>query len=74
MLFLLTYLGELFIQGYRIIEQFGDVLLLSLMEFQMGSDNLLPEKRVGMRLPARYKVLLWQYDNQKISEDASSRK
>lgn len=56
------------------MEQFGDVLLLSLMEFQMGSDNLLPEKRVGMRLPARYKVLLWQYDNQKISEDASSRK
>ena len=74
MLFLLTYLGELFIQGYRIIEQFGDILLLSLMEFQMGSDNLLSEKRMEMRLPARYKVLLWQYDNQKISEDATSRK
>ena len=34
--YLLTYLGEMFIQGYRIIEQFGDVIILSLMEFQIS--------------------------------------
>lgn len=35
-LFLIAYLGELFVQGYRIIEKYGDVLLLSLMEFQFS--------------------------------------
>ena len=57
-MFLLNYLGELFIQGYRLIDRYGKVLLFSLMEYQLaGSEN--PE-------PPPYKVVLWQMDTQEI--------
>lgn len=32
--FLINYVGELFVQGYRLIENYGNILLFSIMEFQ----------------------------------------
>lgn len=65
--YLLTYLGEMFIQGYRIIEHFGDVIILSLMEFQISEHLASAEQRSKKKLPARYVALLWQYDESSIS-------
>jgi hypothetical protein len=72
--YLLTYLGELFVQGYRIIEQFDDIIILSLMEFQVSEQLAPPEKRSSKKLPSRYKAVLWQYDEANICESAFIRK
>lgn len=35
--FIITYLGNCFIQGYRIIEKIGEnIFIMSFMEFQVG--------------------------------------
>ena len=56
----------MFIQGYRIIEQFGDVIILSLMEFQISEQLTPPEKRNTKKIPAKYTAVLWQYDETTI--------
>jgi hypothetical protein len=67
-------LGELFIQGYRIIEQFDNILILSLMEFQTSQELNAPEKRVSRKLPSKYKGVLWQYDESNINDSAAFRR
>lgn len=37
-LYLITYIGELCVQGYRLIENYGDILLFSIMEFQFSEN------------------------------------
>jgi hypothetical protein len=64
----------MFIQGYRIVEHFGDILVLSLMEFQLSEPLAPPERRIAMKLPPRYVAVLWQYDEASICESAAVRK
>ena len=72
--YLLTYIGELFVQGYRLIEKYGSILLFSLMEYQFSDPQLTKSSRSLNKIPPRFKLLLWQINQNQIFGDGKSRK
>lgn len=60
MSFVLSYLGQLFIQGYRVFEQIGDnTMILSLMEYQLVNIHENDGKNIPL---AQYKILHFLVD------------
>ncbi len=60
MSFVLSYLGQLFIQGYRVFEQIGDnTMILSLMEYQLVKSQENDGKNVPL---PQYKILHFLID------------
>lgn len=71
--FLIAYIGQLFVQGYRLIENYGTILLFSLMEFQF-SDSLASKTRRNPLLPPRFKLVNWQITSKQIFESGKVRR
>ncbi len=72
--YLLTYIGELCVQGYRVIEKYGSILLFSLMEYQFSDTQAIKNSRSLKKIPPRYKLLLWQMRQKQIFEDGKIRR
>lgn len=71
--FLIAYIGELFVQGYRLIENYSSILLFSLMEFQF-SDSSTSKNARSPKLPPRFKLVNWQISSKQIFESGKARR
>ena len=72
--FLITYLGSLFVRGYRIMEQRGNVLLLSLMEYHSNDQMSSRQSRGSQKLPARYRVVMWEVNSNEVYMNGAARR
>lgn len=72
--FLITFLGSLFVRGYRIMEQRDNVLLLSLMEYHTNDQISSRQSRASQKLPSRFRVVMWEVNNNEVYMDGAARR
>lgn len=74
MLYLISYLGLCFIEGYRVVEIINNNIVLSLMEYQFSQDNSTHYARMSRRLISQYKIVHWEINDKEICENGQERR